>query len=309
MTISTVQQRRQGIPASPSKIFVEQAYGSSRFPSESNDPDKPVSAISACHISILVGILGLGMHLYGFPLLFICFWHTEAIISGFSEIFEDDIPPFIRVLHRGLLFAPIIIALIDNPRDDGIERRLIDDILTKYRFHRLVQLNRIIDRIRTPRRDRCVVVAFTRLWVSAIRAICMVGRYEIHNEAYRHRGREDASKILTSEDLTDLRQATLEYIRSADSYCEAVELYREAVDHFRMPANKRSAPNVNRFCDDLHFQLEALVEHVEGLRDRFSKMSVWKRAWCRPLVVDFNEGLKPLPMDIILEERDGSNQK
>lgn len=137
----------------------------------------------------------------------------------------------------------------------------------------------------------------------------MACKYEIYNETYRHCGRGNGSKIPTSEDLTDLRQAILEYIQSADSYCEAVELYREAVDHFRMPANKRSAPNVNRFCDDLHFQLEALVERVERLRDRFSEMGVWKRAWCRPLVVYFNKGLKPLPIDIILEECDGPNQE
>lgn len=261
--------------------------------------------ISACHISLLIRILALIIQSHGFPLLCGCFWLPEGIITATSGIIDENVPLFIKVSYWGLSFAQIVISLMDNPRDDGIECRLIDDLLTKYRFHRLAELNRIFDRFRTPRRDRRVVDAFARLWIHVLKHIRMVFKYDIYNETYRHCGRDDASKIPTSDALRDFRQEILEYIQSTDSYCEAIDLYREAVDHFRTPADNRSASNDNQCCDDLHFQIEALVERVEGLRDRFSKMSVWRRAWCRPLVEHFNDGLKPLLMDVILEERDG----
>lgn len=269
--------------------------------------------ISACHISLLVRILALIIQFHGFPLLCGFFWLPEGIITAASGIIDENVPLFIKVSYWGLSFAQIVISFMDNPRDDGIECRLIDDALTKYRFHRLAELNRIFDRLRTPRRDRRVVDAFARLWIDVLRIICMVYKYDIWmvykydicNGTCRHCGRDDGSEILTSDDLRDLRQGILECIQSTDSYCEVIDLYREAVDHFRTPADNRSTSNDNQCCDDLYFQIEALAQRVEGLRDRCSKMSVWKRAWCRTLVEHFNDGLKPQLMDVILEERDG----
>lgn len=272
-----------------------------------------LSLISACHISLLIRILALIIQFHGFPLLCGCFWLPEGIITAASGIIDENVPLFIKVSYWGLSFAQIFISLLDNPRDDGIECRLIDDVLTKYRFHRLAELNRIFDRFRTPRRDGRVVDAFAGLWIDVLRIIYMVYKYDIYmiykydicNGTCRHCGRDDGSKIPTSDALRDLRQGILEFIQSTDSYCDAIDLHREAVDHFRTPADNRSASNDNQCCDDLYSQIEALVERVERLRDRCSKMSVWKRAWCRPLVEHFSDGLKPLLMDIILEELDG----
>lgn len=240
--------------------------------------------ISACHLSLLVRILALIIQFHGFPLLFGCFWLPEAIITAARGIIDENGPPFLNVCYWGLSLAPMVISLMDNPRDDGIERRLIDDTLTKYRFHRLAELNRILDRLRTPRRDRRTVDSFAKLWISVLKNICMVSKYDMYNGKCRHCGRDDASKVSTSDGLRDFRQGILECIQSTGSYCEAIDLYREAVDHFRTPADNRSVSNDNKCRDDLHFQIEALVGRVEGLRERLSKMSVWKRAWCRQLV-------------------------
>lgn len=253
--------------------------------------------ISACHISLRVRILALIIQFHGFPLLSSCLCIPETIISGLSEIFEGDNPPFLKFLHRGLAFVPIIIALLDNPRDDGIECRLIDDVLTKYHFHRFVRLNRRLDHFRTPCNDRDVIHAFVGVWECAVQITCTASLYNACSYMALHRNTDDTSKLPDPKPFDIYRQRIIECLQNTAGLCEVVDRYREAVDHYKTPAGKRSDSGDKQYCNELDFQVKAFIERVEGLQDRLSKMRVWKRTWCQPLVEDFNQGLNRFYVD------------